>query len=63
MGTVKGKVTWVVNQLKVSVPAFIELTEDDTDQEWDKAALEIGIQWNRLEQGISELENSTILLT
>ena len=53
----------MVNQLKVSVPAFIELTEDDTDQEWDKAALEIGIQWNRLEQGISELENSTILLT
>ena len=31
MGSAKGKVTRVVNQLKISVPAFIGLTADGTD--------------------------------
>ena len=52
----------MVNQLRFSVPAYIDLLADGTDRELDKAAREISTQWNRLEQGISELENSTIQL-
>ena len=49
MSTAKGKVTRVVNQLKISVPEFTKLAVDDADRELDKAALEVSNQWNRLE--------------
>ena len=52
MGRVKGKVTRIVNQLKVSVPDFIELAVEGGNKELDKAALEISNQWERLEMGI-----------
>ena len=61
--TAKGKVTRVVNQLRVSDPTFIELLEDNTEKELDRAALGVQNQWNRLEQGISELDNTTNKLT
>ena len=60
MGRVKGKVTWIVNQLKVSVPDFIELAAEGGNKELDKAALEISNRWERLEMGIREFENTTV---
>ena len=49
-----------MNQLKVSVPDFIELSAEGGDKELDKAALEISNRWERLEMGIRELENTTV---
>ena len=63
LSSTKGKITRVVNQLKKSVPGYIELAVDATEKELDRTALEISNRWKRLEQGIRELENSTILLT
>ena len=45
IGTAKGKVTRVINKLRMSVPAFIELTNDGKEKELDRAALEVQIQW------------------
>ena len=61
--TAKGKVTRVVNQLRVSDPTFIELLEDNTEKELDRAALGVQNQWNRLEQGISDLDNTANKMT
>ena len=61
--TAKGKVTRVVNQLRVSDPTFIELLEDNTEKELDRAALGVQNQWNSLEQGISDLDNTANKMT
>ena len=58
MGTAKGKMSQVENQLNVLVPDFVEIAAEGTGKELDKAALEISTQWDRLEMGIRELESN-----
>ena len=52
-----------MNQLKESVPDFIELVAEGGDKKLNKGVLEISNQWEKIEMGIRELESITVQLT